>query len=570
MWNNFQLSDFEIDFNNPIFKGTVSSIYKALDKNKKKEYAIKRISVSVFKEEEIISSINDMIIMNECENSTKFFGYFKDDNYFYIIMELCEFSLDKIINEKKGDIKELKEIIEQLNNALKIMQDNGIIHQNIKPENILIKKSENNKNIYKLTDYRLLKIFKENNNKETFEYIAPEIRNNLNDSKLKVDLWSIGIIIHKLYFGETPKNNIIQKTKSIYLDDLIQNLIVEIPFDKNNICRINWEDYFNHIFYKKEIFYLNNSLDKFNGTINMMISFINKKYEEFKNLIHKEIENINTDEHNEKIGNFSALLNEFSFNEDKNKLSEIFRIFEKSIFNDKVIVENKVYIDNDIIYEGETMKGTNIKNGKGVEYKIKKDNLLVFKGEYLNGKRNGKGREYYDNNNLKYQGEYKEGKIWNGKGYDIKGKLEFEVKNGNGKVKEYKSDGKLLFEGEYLKGERNGNGKEYNNNGELLFEGEYLNGKKNGKAKEYYYNGKLKFEGEYLNDKKNGKAKEYGNINDAELRFEGFYKEGEKWNGKSYWEFKRRKIRRGNSYFYIGNIIFEREYLNGKENLTVK
>ena len=84
------------------------------------------------------------------------------------------------------------------------------------------------------------------------------------------------------------------------------------------------------------------------------------------------------------------------------------------------------------------MKGTNIKNRKGVEYKIKKDNLLVFKGEYLNGKRNGKGREYYDNNNLKYQGEYKEGKIWNGKGYDIKGKLEFEVKNGNGKVKEYK------------------------------------------------------------------------------------------------------------------------------------
>ena len=110
----------------------------------------------------------------------------------------------------------------------------------------------------------------------------------------------------------------------------------------------------------------------------MMISFINKKYEEFKNLIHKEIENINTDEHNEKIGNFSALLNEFSFNEDKNKLSEIFRIFEKSIFNDKVIVENKVYIDNDIIYGEETMKGTNIKNGKGVEYKIKKDNLLVF------------------------------------------------------------------------------------------------------------------------------------------------------------------------------------------------
>ena len=59
-------------------------------------------------------------------------------------------------------------------------------------------------------------------------------------------------------------------------------------------------------------------------------------------------------------------------------------------------------------------------------------------------------------------------------------------------------------------------------------------------------------------------------INDAELRFEGIYKEREKWNGKSYWEFKRRKIRRGNSYFYNGNIIFEKEYLNGKASLKLK
>ena len=72
----------------------------------------------------------------------------------------------------------------------------------------------------------------------------------------------------------------------------------------------------------------------------------------------------------------------------------------------------------------------------------------------------------------------------------------------NEKGKEYYSNDKLMFEGEYLNGKRTGKGKEYDyENGKLLFEGEYLNGKINGKGKEYYYNGKLMFEGEYLNGK---------------------------------------------------------------------
>ena len=65
---------------------------------------------------------------------------------------------------------------------------------------------------------------------------------------------------------------------------------------------------------------------------------------------------------------------------------------------------------------------------------------LEFEGEYLNGERRGKGKEYWK--------------------------------------------GKLKFEGEYLNGERHGKGKEYNYEGKLIFEGEYLKGKRwNGKIK---------------------------------------------------------------------------------------
>ena len=77
---------------------------------------------------------------------------------------------------------------------------------------------------------------------------------------------------------------------------------------------------------------------------------------------------------------------------------------------------------------------------------------MIFEGEYLNGEKNGKGKEYYKyynhcgldemplidervnykSNLRKFEGEYLNGKKWTGRGYNFDGNLEFELKNGNG------------------------------------------------------------------------------------------------------------------------------------------
>ena len=227
-------------------------------------------------------------------------------------------------------------------------------------------------------------------------------------------------------------------------------------------------------------------------------------------------------------------------------------------------------------FDGEYLNGE--RNGKGIEYY--QDHVIKFIGGFLCGKRNGKGREYYDDGKLKFEGEYFIDKKWNGKGYNKNGKIDFEIKNGNGKGKEYYDDGELKFVGEYSNGERNGKGKEYYDDDTLKFEGEYLKGKRDGKGKEYYDDGELKFEGEYSNgikgkgkryDKKDnkelsfndntvfeeksskgeidGKVKEY--YDDGELKFEGEYSNGKR-NGK------------GKEYYENGKLKFEGDYLNGK------
>jgi len=114
--------------------------------------------------------------------------------------------------------------------------------------------------------------------------------------------------------------------------------------------------------------------------------------------------------------------------------------------------------------------GRYIIKGKNDQVKIFSlyTNILLYKGKYLNDKKNGKGKEYDEDGQLIFSGEYLNGERI-------------------GKGKEYDGKGQLIYDGEFLNGERNGKGKEYNSKGQLIFEGEYLNGKKwNGRGYNKY------------------------------------------------------------------------------------
>ena len=175
---------------------------------------------------------------------------------------------------------------------------------------------------------------------------------------------------------------------------------------------------------------------------------------------------------------------------------------------------------NELLYE--------LKDEKGYVYELNFFGNLIFEGEYLNGEKNGIGKEYYKESKTKFEGMYKNDRRWNGIGYNMKNEIIYELKEGKGYVYEYNYFGNCIFEGEYLYGIKNGKGKEYNN-GILIFEGEYMNGKRSGRGKEYNKK-EMIFEGQYLYDSRI-RGKFYHN---NKLEFEGEYLFNKKWNGKGY------------------------------------
>ena len=120
----------------------------------------------------------------------------------------------------------------------------------------------------------------------------------------------------------------------------------------------------------------------------------------------------------------------------------------------------------------------------GKEYLGENGNLL-YEGEYINGKRNGKGKEYNSEEQLEYEGDFKNGK-----------------KEGIGKA--YSKGSILIYEGEYKNGIRNGKGKTFKE-GKVFFDGEFLDDELfKGKT---YEDGKVVYELE-----ENGIRKEYNNF----------------------------------------------------------
>lgn len=196
--------------------------------------------------------------MRKCQsiNVVQIYGYDINDNNIEIKMELCQNTLMNYYKTKGTlSLEEIREIFLQLNNALKCLDENNIRHRDLKLENVLIK-NENNKKIIKLGDFGLSKYAYENENISTMcgtpIYMAPEILNGNYTSN--ADIWSIGIMMYILHYGEIPKfkdtYKLEENEKFKEEDDLFLNLlnkIFEEPYK-----RISWKDYFSDDFFKPE------------------------------------------------------------------------------------------------------------------------------------------------------------------------------------------------------------------------------------------------------------------------------------------------------------------------------
>ena len=204
------------DIGDIIGKGSYATIKVVKNKNNNEKYAMKiydklKLDNSFIKN--CIKSEIEVLKLINHKNISKLIEDINTETQIIIIQELIEgFSLrdyyNKEIKGKKnissGVYNVLKKIFKQIFEAMNYLHQKDISHRDIKLENILM---SNNYEV-KIIDFGF-GLYNPSHKKLNFfcgtpKYIAPEIINGNGYLGEKVDLWSLGVLIYKIYCDNYP------------------------------------------------------------------------------------------------------------------------------------------------------------------------------------------------------------------------------------------------------------------------------------------------------------------------------------------------------------------------------
>jgi serine/threonine-protein kinase len=192
-----------------IGSGGLAEVYRAIDgegnyaaiKMLFQELTADRAKVERFLQEvSVLERLSHKNIIRIISN-----GIFEDKHY--IIMEYVEgYNLkDLILRKGRIDESEASEILLQIGEALDYLHKHGIIHRDIKPQNILI----NPEGLVKLTDFGIaLQNSRQSANESEFgtgtaTYMSPEqIKGLVLDER--TDIYSLGVTAYEMLTGSAP------------------------------------------------------------------------------------------------------------------------------------------------------------------------------------------------------------------------------------------------------------------------------------------------------------------------------------------------------------------------------
>jgi len=192
-------------------KGGMGVVYKALNVNLDKFVAIKTISLGLASEEIITNRFRTearALAKLQNPNIVSIFDLRVDDNQWFIVMEYVDGTTlaQKIREQEAVPWQECLKIFKQILSAIGHAHRAGIIHRDIKPNNIMLGRD----GMVKITDFGLAKDQRNLSHTQTSStggtlyYMSPEQVKGLQFTDNRSDIYSLGLTLYEMLAGKIP------------------------------------------------------------------------------------------------------------------------------------------------------------------------------------------------------------------------------------------------------------------------------------------------------------------------------------------------------------------------------
>ena len=191
--------------------GGMANVYKAADLRTGQAVAVKVLREEYAHDQDLVRRFKNeskaISILNH-PNIVKVYDVSVSEKLQYIVMEYIDgITLKEYLNQRGGKItwRETVHFIVQILGALQHAHENGVVHRDVKPQNIMLLSSGE----LKMMDFGIARISRAENQLVTgkamgsVHYISPEqAKGDLTDAKS--DIYSVGVMMYEMLSGTLP------------------------------------------------------------------------------------------------------------------------------------------------------------------------------------------------------------------------------------------------------------------------------------------------------------------------------------------------------------------------------
>lgn len=153
--------------------------------------------------------------------------------YFFVMEYVDGVSLREILQQKKLSPEEALAVVPRLCDALAYAHARGIVHRDVKPENILFTKD----GTPKIADFGLARLARTEADLPTIthtgtvmgthDYMAPEARRSAKQADHRADIYSLGVVLYEMLTGELPLGKFSPPSRKVQVDVRLDEVVLK-------------------------------------------------------------------------------------------------------------------------------------------------------------------------------------------------------------------------------------------------------------------------------------------------------------------------------------------------------